>query len=501
MASYFQSVWLTGNCKNEPSAMYIFSENNPTKAYQFVVEEYAYSTCGNNPKQKFSGCCYSSLNISQSIYQSISHQAINLESSTSKLTLAPKTANGVTYCHLITSNSTVQESFYRPGTACYDGQYKCSYSNQLQIFPEDKCQGNPTTLPLSNQLESKVIPKIGPVSYRTFVFQEGKEVFTWTAYTPSTLLIPDYSVSLEVIENLSFGLANIGAIVTIVYLFLKYYQKRTSYLYWLFVSQIMWFLWIFTHTYYYNVIFPTYQSMLWFSQIKNSLFGLATLATVVNSTTFLLAFHIVKRKSLQFLWYLLVLIVHIILCGGKYFDYFRLQQSSDSFLKQWQDLAIIWIVLLFGYNILPSFYISISILRIDSKHPTVFHVLSDLFKVDKKFLFMMIVQLLITICYFAMSIVQNLTEFFGNDRQWLAINGPITLCFVFHSILNCLFIEHVRVIMGLRTKISTLQNELENSMDGSEVDLQVMEPARTTSGPYKMSYSPNQNSPRPYPNN
>ncbi|KAI8896633.1 hypothetical protein BC833DRAFT_596813 [Globomyces pollinis-pini] len=105
---------------------------------------------------------------------------------------------------------------------------------------------------------------------------------------------------------------------------------------------------------------------------------------------------------------------------------------------------------------------------------SIIQALLKLQRVNTKFSVLVLIQLVNLFSYILMTSYQNYSESWGNDRNFLAINGPINLCYVIHSAVNCLFIEHVRVILKLRSQISsTAMSTHHNSSNISSINYPV----------------------------
>ncbi|KAI8900334.1 hypothetical protein BC833DRAFT_618633 [Globomyces pollinis-pini] len=454
----FQSSWAVGNCAGAPTTMYVFNQSSPSPMFSFVTKEYKLPTCGNNPKPKLSGCCYSSLNNTDSVYQSTTHQEIDASLDPNQLTIAPLNANRIGYCHVTSSISNnswgYSEAYYKSDGRCHESRIKCLLTGQLQVFPKAGCNGEPVEIELGLSKIQHQLPLLGNISVHMVTINGAQQTFDWVAYTPSSLLVPDQSVFLEKIENSCFILAGLGSILIIVYLSYKFITRKTEYMFWLLMSQLLWAIYILVDFIYYNVLFSSTSTLKYISQMKNTLFGLATLTTILNTTTFLLAFLRVKNGRYKILLYVLVFCCHILLCGGKYLDFYRLQNGVGSFVQKWQYLSPFWVLVMFIYNTLPAFYVTISIMKVGIKEYSSINLLIDLHRQHKVFSILVLTQFLNSVGYFTLAIFQNFTEYLGDDRSFLAINAPIDLSFVIHSIVNCLFIENVRTVLKVRSEIS-----------------------------------------------
>ena len=426
----YEAVWHSDEkCTGPPTTMSIFkvNENNIdnlsselTDFYSFRIIEYQVGTCGNYPLELSKGCCYSSLDLSDSKgIQSGSHELFLGTAS------APRSANGHSYCHT-KLNTTV---YYQLADGnCYgdlmctpDGLQSCDSSTNLTTTAQ--------------------------------IFEGGTTEYIWTALTPSSKLVPTFKAAADYIGVAGFILAVLGALSVEWFFINKYISKRTKYMKYFLISQTLWLLWVLLKFGYYVHPWP-YQSVVafaWCSEVVNIVFNLATLTTICNSNMFILQFTRRQSRSWQIATYGTIFFLHIMFSGALYFDYCRLVGSYQALIKTWNKLTIFWIVLLLSYDMFPSILVTTELLSaLDNRQRTLLHRLKALHSERKVFSMLALCQILNTIVFAVIDITKQNTTFLGGDRFFLMIDGVLAFCLINHSILNCLFIENVGLIAKIK---------------------------------------------------
>lgn len=187
----------------------------------------------------------------------------------------------------------------------------------------------------------------------------------------------------------------------------------------------------------------------------NAVFNLATLSTVLNSAAFLLMFnHKHTSSRWTFGTYFTLTSLHMFFSGALYLDYFRFEGPDSELIKSWNKLAIAWIVFMFVFNLLPSFFVTSALMKFgQQKHDWMARFL-ELHRINGKFTYLAVAQIFCIIGYALCAGIKT-TWVLGNDRSWLAMDGVLAFFLVLHSILNCLFIENVNFIAQLRSRVGT----------------------------------------------
>ena len=417
----FQAQWMQISCVGPPTSMFLFNEGNATNYYKFVLEEYDMGVCGNLPFKRDVGCCYSSLNGPKS--------GMHFPISSFDAALVPSDANGATYCQM-------DQTWVLANNQCIDG-YKCT-KQQLTVYADTECRVLNQTINFPNPL----------VKLSTFNGAQTKT--SWTAFTPSAKLVPNFSATADYLGTGCFILALAGAGAVLLFLTKKYRERKTKYMWYLLFSQWIWLFWITAKAVYYFLVFPSEQSFAIYSQIMNVVFNTATLSTIFNSVAFLAKFH--DWHNVQWFAYCGIGALHLVLSGALYFDYFRFMGSFTNEIKVWNSFAPFWIVFMIVFDTIPSISVTFALLK--SLHHSTWKRFTMLNSVDKQFTTLTAMQLLTIVGYAAVGVLKNMTDLARSDRMFLGLDGTLGLFLVMHSILNCLFIEHVSKIAQLRTKLT-----------------------------------------------
>jgi hypothetical protein len=487
-ALVFSSQWVTGDCQGPPNTMFLFDLKSdgktPTETeiwpsfYEFVVDEYSMGICGNLIAPKSRGCCYSSLDTTLSNgLQSGSFQPLEGRPTSN----APAAANNQFYCSL--GSTTREELTYNslwilPTNTCVEKHYVCSKDGVLQVFPQENCQGAVERFQLNNTAQQISTIK-GRFNAQFGIIQDGSVQYSWTAFTPSAFLVPRFQIVGDFLGTAMFSLAVLGATGTVVYFIRKFSEKRTSYMKFFLISQIVWFFWVVAKMAYYYIIFDTNQQFMIYSQIMNVVFNLATVSTVLNSAAFLIKFQHLKSKIHRALFYSCLVLLHLVLSGALYFDYFRFDGPYIEMIKKWNQFAIAWIVFMFIFNMLPSIFVTSALLQFQDQDSSLTRRFINLHHMDARFSRLALSQFAVIIGYATCAVLKN-TAILLNDRNYLGMDAFLAFFLVWHSILNCLFIQNVGVITQLKSRMkssngisySTSQNRSIFSHDASRTDQQ-----------------------------
>jgi hypothetical protein len=220
------------------------------------------------------------------------------------------------------------------------------------------------------------------------------------------------------------------------------------------ISQIMWLVWVVAKTAYYYLLFDTNEQFMIYSEIMNILFNFSTISTVLNSAAFLIKFQHVTSKLYCVVFYSCLVILHLVMSGALYFDYFRFTGPYMDLIKTWNKFAIAWIVFMFLFNMLPSFFVTSALLKFQDQDSTLSQRFMNLHHVDPRFSRLALSQFLVIVGYATCATLKN-TEALGNDRNFLGMDGFLAFFLVWHSILNCLFIQNVAVIAQLKSRMKS----------------------------------------------
>ncbi|KAI8906256.1 hypothetical protein EDD86DRAFT_248552 [Gorgonomyces haynaldii] len=414
---FYQLTFNDLECRQLNSIYEFLDTSNSTPTlYRKILEEYKISECGNAPIPIVDGCCYSLLD----------------QPTSAKLTTSVQ-GHGQ---FLVLRNSSLlgAESLWLKPNTCADGWL---FRNQiLHRFGTQDCQSSQESWSLDNL----------PFTH-SFETLDTEISVQWIAYTPSTLLIPQFQVGIEYSAAVLFILASAASLGVVIYYLYKYKEKRTRYMANFALAEFLWFIWILSRTVYYFVLFDSLDHMAIYSQILNVFLNLATLGTVLNTCSFLVLF-LELSKSYKRITYLFVVLVHLGLCGGFYLDYFRTSPSvslaARQFVVQWQKAQFLWIVLLFVSTLICSFVVINQILKgsdgIQRSNTSV--RLQRLHANDRSFFYLIACQVVLLISYWTCEEIKNFGLFVYTDRNRLAMEAFTVFFLVMHSIAHCYFLNH-----------------------------------------------------------
>ncbi|KAJ3259695.1 hypothetical protein HK103_001956 [Boothiomyces macroporosus] len=278
-------------------------------------------------------------------------------------------------------------------------------NGQFTFYSNGGCKGENQSVQLGS-VTNMTIGGIGNVNAEFVKINTGVETYRWTAFIPAAYLVYRYHVPMEIIAAISYACGWILSIFVLGYFVYRHVNTKSMYMLILAVSQLLWIIWEVMDFSYYNIVFP-------------------------------------DRLS-----------------GGKFDTYDASIQGAGNPYASWMQIAPLWILLMIIINTVPAFMITIRLL----KNSEYLHEISTLtaickvFKNNSIFAILVILQVINSIGYIICTCIQNYTEILGSDRNFLGLNGIIALLFAIHSAINCLFIEHIRVFLKLKTKFSSYKN-------------------------------------------
>ncbi|KAJ3273964.1 hypothetical protein HDV01_003634 [Terramyces sp. JEL0728] len=455
----FQSVWMQGECSGAPTSMYTFDQTtNGTLVFQDAINAFLPPTCGLDPVNVNEGCCVVSLdNAIPEPYASQSfHFITTLDNSD-----FPKSAVGTNYCKLTakdnSSLSGLQQVYYKADGSCIDQNYICTSDGTLQVYNDKECQGKFLSYKTNNKTIQDAL--MGNVSLSFIDVLQGGETYQWTTYTPQTLLVPKFHIPMEILSICCYICSTILSFAIFVYFIVKYNQKRTNYMLFFLLSQLLWMLWTIFEDVYYNTVFESNETLSIFTQTKRALFCAASLTTVLNTSYFIIGFNNLNGKIWGSMIYVSVVVAHLVFAGSWYLQYSADHADPDgnfvSFVLSWNKWEPFWSIFTMIYDTVPSFFVAIKLVQSATVEQTsAIRSLWILHQRDKRFSFLNLSQLANATLFFILICLSYYTGVLMSDRNVLALSGVMTLIWAIHGALNCLFIEHIKILMSIRSEIS-----------------------------------------------
>ncbi|KAJ3319841.1 hypothetical protein HDV06_005891 [Boothiomyces sp. JEL0866] len=450
----FQIAWASNEyCNLAPTVMYQFSRLSTTLYQEISFEQYSLSSCGNNVFPMNEGCCFSNLDRH---YISGFSSVVQRKQFVDKPNF-PASANGAAYCHLKQANENslfgYSEIWVLSDSTCIDSFFKCSDKGEFQYFQQPGCTGTANSALLQNSLQNFNLESMGNITGELVTITNGLEVYTWTAYIPSAMLVLNYQSQMECVALFCYIFAMVVSFAVLVYFVLKFVRTRSLYLTVVVISQILWLLWIILDFSYLNIVFPASPSALaqQYAELRGCIFNFAAITTVLNTANFIIGFQPITENYIKMAIYGAIVILHLILAGGNYFTYWYLSYGNGSFWQKWIHLVPLWTVLMFIFNTVPSFAIAIPLVKNSEylRKMSTFSAIRKLLVIDKKFASLVLLQSANTVSVLVFYYIQQFTESLGSDRNFLSMSGVLALLYALHTGINCLFIEHIRVVLLL----------------------------------------------------
>ncbi|KAJ3259707.1 hypothetical protein HK103_001968 [Boothiomyces macroporosus] len=482
----FQVGWLHNyHCATPPNVMFSFTGITTALYNETINEQFSLDSCGNNLFPMNGGCCFSNIDTSYfSGYTSLTQRAAFTGKSN-----FPVAADGASYCHLQKQDNGslygYSDIWYIADSSCIESRYSCLSSGEFRYYSQGGCAGTSKSVQLSSKTAKFNFADMGGITGEMVTISGGSEVYTWTAYIPSAELVFKYQVPMELVSLICYIFGVMISLVVFVYFIFKYIRTRSSYMTIVVISQLLWVIWISLDFGYLNIAFPV-DPMNWpqrYAQVKACIFNLAALTTVLNTANFIIGFRTITGLGAKIVIYSAIVILHIVLAGGYYFDYWYLTTGEGSFWQRWIQLLPFWTLLMFIFNTVPAFSIAVPLVKNSEylQKMSTFTAITKLLVVDKKFCGLVFLQLVNIVSIISFYYIQQFTQIPGSDRNFLSMYGIFAFIYALHAGTNCLFIEHIRTVLKIRSGYS-------QSVKSRSTNLMVLRPLSST-GPTESTTS------------
>ncbi|KAI8906255.1 hypothetical protein EDD86DRAFT_256382 [Gorgonomyces haynaldii] len=393
MSKLFSYQYKTDGCQGPPQAMYTFDLNRKHPAFfDFVTLDMPLGMCGLSELDTFK-CCYQSLDLSSSLYNSGGHQAYDDQFQ------IPKGANGSTYCSL-TNVLNYTSIMVLGNNQCVEGTFKCT-GTAIQVFPNDNCTGQPQTIPLTSIAVNRVSDVLGSFSGQLLAIK-GNMKFDWTGYAPSALFVPDLK-SPQGASALAFAILTILlGVVGFLYFVIQSRLVRNLQL-GRGISLLLVTAYAILHFARQFVAFPSITGDAVYVQFQSMSIGLGTLGFGLGTVYDLINGWQHKRFVL-----LGFVIVHFGLAGSWYLQALMIQESAG--IEQWEFAIFGWILLLFTLDLV---YVYV-------RSKTWMYFIGCLF---------------LSVIWVVLQILQLFTFALGDDRNWVAVEFTLLWLLMIHFVL------------------------------------------------------------------
>ncbi|KAJ3260964.1 hypothetical protein HK103_006919 [Boothiomyces macroporosus] len=448
MAIVISSVFNTFTCSDVPVSITVFNETQPTQLYTNILDDFTIGVCGSDPFDRNIGCCISSLDTALTVYNSFTFSYMDADSQA----YVPKLATGHKYC-LLTSLDTVALNgsmyMYYLQDACVNGVI-CN-DKGVNVYSDSNCV-NLANFYTGSNISNSIIGNVS-ISYTVLT---GDQEFIWTTFTPSYLLLPDNRSLLDILALLGFIIATLGFAITTVYYSYGYYRKPNDEDLYSTICQILWLIktdmWfaynytLFTNSYVYYVFCSVLALIP------------ASLGSSLISTTILLNLLQIRVELYRYAMYIMIICLNLGL--NSYYYTFQIIAIYNQDLYSYMyatafQFQTYWELFTVVYDNITPVLILIKILNAMSHKNRKMSA--------KDWAILPVITLQISNAAFAVFLgyVQDYTEWLGNERHMMDMNGFFMFVYFIHS-------HNILVMFHMLKKITKKNLAMKGHEDGGK---------------------------------
>jgi hypothetical protein len=439
-----EMAWLRGECDSPPSQITVFPEDRTTPLFQnYFGQDYERNTCGYLPYIIEKGCCMSSLNVDESVYQSVQYRFAT-EISEADYSIA---TNNQFYCVLENSFPTSHFPFTKKlirNDSCVDG-FKCINENLL-VYQDKTCTV------LKEIIDLDKYPSISieghTLSIRTQVITKASVEKHWTQYVPVSSQTVNFSRMMDVFGVIAISLALFLSLIVFLYFMGLAWIREPGAIRQAFL-QICWFSWVLLMMFYWTAEFSSKYSWQILNQMQGVVYGVVSFCGTLESLQTILRFFDTPRTTHK-VHYFILLVIHISLSGGNYLLYLLYIKETSIHIMYWCFGYPFWNVFQFSINTFPPIYIVIRMIQYDQELREELNFVpsfSRMWNRCPQFFLMIVFQMINTIAYAYLYFIYCLTNVAGDDSTWMSLIGFLCLANVLHEVMNCVISVLVKKII------------------------------------------------------
>ncbi|KAJ3301579.1 hypothetical protein HDV03_000655 [Kappamyces sp. JEL0829] len=472
--AWLEVAWLTDFwCSGIASSMHIFTSKDPTAYYPDDDESWPivyyqacpvlpYSTCG-NAGGRFSAtdnCCSSSLDTTTNGTWGIA-SGFDLVLPSTSLTddqwnfYAPAGSSGQTYAYLVPKEQSLQNlygfyaalylndgscndqyyggvRYFENGTLVVYYNYFCDETSDYEVF----------TIPSSGSVDIQSA-FMGNFTGKQFTITQGKQTKAWTIFIPYWEYSNEIKTPVEKLAVFFFAVSVLGHLAACAWAISRYIRSRRGSRLFILVSQFMWLGRAVSEIVNHYLYLPLYTQddvvkVGWMQLIPDYLSNFATLS-VVMYTAYTSRTLLSIRGVYEYIMYFFLLLLHVGLCGGRYAAdacfllFSKCTYSMREGFNVWYRYNGWWTL----------FMMTVYVLMKKDRKLFFLDVCKLTFKTDATFCYIFLGQIVISISYFLLIILNVSTNTFGDEKTIIAMNAPETFQESANSVLNFLMIERM----------------------------------------------------------
>ena len=341
------SQYMTEGCKEAPAVIYSFDlqdleARSPREGkewpslFDYVNSEYPITKCGLSNMKQSGGCCYNLLDEDLANgYKSV----LSFEKQGDLAMAIPQTTRDKNYCILAPASSGSFNSISYLANQCVEGVL-CK-NGKLEIYEDANCQ-----------VQSQIVNPGGLVSRHDMTFHfdgatthlGGELTISWTAYTPSTLLVPDMSRPYNQIVTAAYVISiSILLALCILKAPMAYFTRRSILIAQL-VNYTTWLIWTVLMFGYWLVKFDDMPTMGVYRELMTITFNFATLLSL--SSVYSIFVSLVSYTKVRYLLIGVILFLHLAFAGGNYLAYLdeaNIDLPITAFVREWIKMVPLWV--------------------------------------------------------------------------------------------------------------------------------------------------------------
>ncbi|KAJ3311565.1 hypothetical protein HDV04_003943 [Boothiomyces sp. JEL0838] len=202
-------------------------------------------------------------------------------------------ANSNLYCQLSAANFNDSSSlfgykaiyFLADELQCYDNHFRCKENGQFSYYEENNCSGV-AAISLNNTFVHQHINYFGNISFELTNFTNAAMIYDWFQYTPSTYLVPHFTIAWDYIGLVFFLFAILLAFyipANTVGRFLSKKKTINPARSIVIISQILLFLWVLLGMIFWLTVFLEAETMAIFAECRESFFNIGTLMSAISA--------------------------------------------------------------------------------------------------------------------------------------------------------------------------------------------------------------------------
>ncbi|KAJ3320676.1 hypothetical protein HDV06_005084 [Boothiomyces sp. JEL0866] len=473
------------NCHGAPDSVYAFDISDPfaydptlnetfPSFFRFHFADYSVDDTDDCFVPLKGIACTSSLRP-QISYPYSSGSTSWFDSSADISSVVSNGANGNTYCQLVSRNFSDPTTLFgfkaillkTSDSICYDNHFTCSSEGLFSYFNESNCTGLSTSFVLFDSAYSMNDPILGNITVVRKIFTDAKIIYDWWQYTPSIALVPQFDMAIDYISALVFIIA-IFIGIPIPFMTIQSIRRDKKNIrpmnYLVICSQLLVVIWSILKMIFWLVVFADYESMAIFAEIRDIFFNLGTFTSTVATGIMCNAGLFNKNKTLSYLIFTCLMVVHIVLTGVDYFSYYfngsGLVTPFVDFLNRLNKLQYLWIVFLFAWNCSVPLLISMKFLTAFVEGTKNSDKVRTLISADRYLPYLFAGQIFAVGGYVFNTMIRNYTSWYRSDIAYQDSTGFSVFFMMLHLSLAARINESMRIVSKFKKTTFTSKSQI-----------------------------------------